>query len=97
MVLILIIMYFICLLCVGITLHQQNDLIEKQDDLIDKLFNLTRNDTERIKQRNKLIEYYAKENALLKMQKVDLENNIEILANNLCPEKRKLVGIDTQD
>lgn len=97
MILILVIVYFIGLLCFGITLHQQNDLIEKQDVLIDKLFNLTKENTEKIKQRNKLIEYYMKENVALKNQKVDLENNIEILANNLSPKKRKLVGIDNQD
>lgn len=38
-----------------------------------------------------------KENAKLKARIVDLENNVEFLANNLSAKKRELVGIGTHD
>ncbi len=42
-------------------------------------------------------ELILKENAKLKAKIVDLENNVEFLANNLSAKKRELVGIGTHD
>lgn len=55
------------------------------------------NAEEKIMQRNKLIEDKVKENKELKARIVDLENNVEFLANNLSAKKRELVGIGTHD
>ena len=55
------------------------------------------NAEEKIIQRNKLIEDKVKENKELKARIVDLENNVEFLANNLSAKKRELVGIGTHD
>lgn len=51
----------------------------------------------RIVERNKLIEYQSNDIKEMKSRITDLENNVEILVNNLSPQKKKLIRRDNQN